>query len=170
MMGNEDGVATADEIFLRLAIVQARLGADTPGAGEVGCVIVRAGEVLAEGYNEAEMQHDPTAHAEIVALRRLGKKLKITDFSGCTLYCTLQPCSMCTVACVWGKISRIVYGAARNDVNSMYFDMKHINTTDLVADAFRDDLQVVGGLLADECATLYYRPNDNPPEQEQVNT
>jgi tRNA(adenine34) deaminase len=155
---------------MRLAIAQAWLGKRTPGAGEVGCVIVREGEVLSEGHNEAEMLHDPTAHAEIVTLRRLGQKLQTMDFSGCTVYCTLQPCSMCAVACVWGKISRIVYGATRNDVHSMYFDTKHINTADLVADAFKDDLEVVGGVLADECVTLYYRPDANPPEQEQINT
>ena len=95
-----------------------------------------------------------------------GEKLQTMDFSGCTVYCTLQPCSMCAVACVWGKISRIVYGATRNDVHSMYFDTKHINTADLVADAFKNDLEVVGGVLADECVTLYYRPDANPPEQE----
>ena len=163
-------VGGEDERFMRLAIAQAWLGNRTPGGAEVGCVIVRGGEVLAEAYNEAEMRNDPTAHAEIVTLRRLGEKLQTTDFSGCTVYCTLQPCSMCTVACVWGKISRIVYGATRNDVHSMYFDTKHFNTADLVADAFKDDLKVVGGVLADECVTLYYRPDENPPEREKINT
>jgi tRNA(adenine34) deaminase len=155
---------------MRRAIAQARLGDVTPGGGEVGCVIARGGKVLAEGHNEAEMRHDPTAHAEIVTLRRLGEKLQTMNFSGCTLYCTLQPCSMCTAACIWGKISRIVYGATRNDVHSMYFDAKHINTADLVADAFKEDLELVGGVLADECASLYYRPYENPPSDEQLNS
>ena len=158
-----------DVAFMRMAIAQAKLGDQRPGAGEVGCVIVRAGQVIATGYNEASLRHDPTAHAEIVSLRRAGKRLKTTDLSGCTLYCTLQPCSMCTVACVWGKISRIVYGATRNDVHSMYFDTKHINTADLAADAFKEDLEVVGGVLAEECVRFYYRPEDNPPQVEQEN-
>jgi len=158
-----------DERFMRLAIEQARLGDQQPGGGEVGCVIVKDGEVLAAGHNEAERQHDPTAHSEIVTLRRLGQKLQRTDFTGCTLYCTLQPCSMCTAACVWAHISRIVYGATRNDVHSMYFDVKHVNTADLVADAFREDLEVIGGVLAQECAQFYYRPGDHPPEEEQTN-
>jgi len=155
--------------FMRLAIEQARLGDQTPGAGEVGCVIVKNGEVVAAGHNEAELRHDPTAHAEIVTVRRLGKKWKTTDFRGCTLYCTLQPCSMCAVACVWGKISRVVYGASRSDVHSMYFDAKHINAVDLIRDAFREDIEIVGGVLAEVCAQFYYHPGDNPPHQEITN-
>src|SRR4051812_26357607 len=158
-----------DEGFMRLAIEQAIIGDSTPGAGEVGCVIVRDGHVLAAGHNEADLTHDPTAHAEIVTLRKLGQTLQSTAFTGCTLYCTLQPCSMCTVACVWAKIGRIVYGATRNDVHSMYFDTKHINCADLISDAFREDLEIVGGVLALECAKFYYKPQDNPPPEEQEN-
>ena len=155
---------------MRLAISQAHLGDVTPGAGEVGCVIVRDGQVLAQGHNEVEKRLDPSAHAEIVTMRQLGQQLRTTDFSGCTLYCTLQPCSMCAAACVWGKISRIVYGATRNDVHSMYFDAKHINAADLVADAFREDMELLGGVLAEECAVFYYRPNENPPAEERSNS
>lgn len=162
-------VLPEDERFMRLAIEQAREGDQTPGAGEVGCVITRNGEVLAAGHNEAELRHDPTAHAEIVTLRKLGEKLKTIDFRGCTLYCTLQPCGMCSIACVWAKITRIVYGATRNDVHSMYFDTRHFNTADLISDAFREDIQIVGGVLAQDCAQFYYRPGDNPPCEEQAN-
>ncbi len=158
-----------DERWMRLAIEQARLGDQTPGAGEVGCVIVYRGEVVAAGHNEAELRHDPTAHAEIVALRLLGEKWKSIEFRGCTLYCTLQPCGMCSVACVWAKVSRIVYGASRKDVHSMYFDTRHINAVDLVHDAFREDLEVTSGVLADECAGFYYAPQDQPPQEEQAN-
>lgn len=158
-----------DERFMRLAIQQAWEGDRTPGAGEVGCVIVMDGEVVASGHNEAEMRHDPTAHAEIVTLRKLGQSWKKTDFRGCTLYCTLQPCSMCAVACIWAKITRVVFGATRNDVHSMYFDTKHINASDIIQDAFRGDMEIVGGVLSRECSELYYRPQDQPPPEEQVN-
>ncbi len=150
---------------MQLALEQARIGDQTPGAGEVGCVIVRGGEVLARGHNEAEGQFDPTAHAEIVTLRKAGKLLRSTDFSGCTIYCTLQCCGMCTMACLWAKVSRIVYGASRNDVHSMYFEARHFNTADFIRDAFRSDIEVVGGVLAGECAELYYRPDDQPPPE-----
>lgn len=158
-----------DERFMRMAIEQARKGDQTPGCGEVGCVIVRDNQVVAAGFNEANISHDPTAHAEIVTMRKLGALLQTNDFRGCTLYCTLQPCSMCAVACVWAKISRVVFGATRNDVHSMYFDTKHINATDLVGDAFREDLEMVGGVLAEECTEFYYRPQDQPPKEEQIN-
>lgn len=169
-MGHSLGLASAhDETFLRLAIEQARRGDRRPGAGDVGCVIVREGEVLVEAYNEVELLSDPTAHAEMVGLRKLGKKLGKTSFAGCTLYCTLQPCTMCTGAAIWAKIGRIVYGARRVDVHSMYFDVRHFDSADLVADAFREDLEIVGGVLADECSKLYYGPGDDPPLDEQTN-
>jgi tRNA(adenine34) deaminase len=158
-----------DEKFMRLALDQARIGKETPGAGEVGCVIVRDGEVVATGYNEAAMRNDPTAHAEIVALRRLGTALRTIEFRGTTLYCTLQCCTMCTAACIWSKVSRIVYGATRKDVHSMYFDARDLNTVDLVADAFKEDTEVVGGVLADECAALYVGPDELVPLKEQSN-
>ncbi len=151
---------------MRLAIEQARVGDRTPGAGEVGCVIVRDGRVAASGHNEAEGSFDPTAHAEIVTLRRLGAQQRSLDFSGCTVYCTLQCCGMCTMACLWAKVSRIVYGASRDDVHSMYFEERHFNAADFIRDAFKQDIEVVGGVLAGECAKLYYRPGEQPPEQD----
>ncbi len=154
---------------MRLAMEQARKGLGTPDAGEVGCVIVRDGEVLAEGFNEAEIAFDPTGHAEIVTLRKLGKKLRTTEFRGCTLYCTLQCCGMCTMACIWAKISRIVYGAKRQDVHSMYFETRHWDTADFISDAFRNDLEVSGGVLADECAELYYKKDAQPPREARKN-
>lgn len=154
---------------MRLAIEQARLGDQTPGAGEVGCVIVKDDEVYAAGHNEAHLRNDPTAHAEIVTLRKLGEKLKSIDFSCFTLYVTLQPCSMCAAACVWGKIGRIVYGATRHDVHSMYFDAKHLNADQLIADAYKENIELVGGVLARECAEFYYKPADQPPPEEEEN-
>ena len=160
---------TNDERYMLRAMEEARRGNEIAGAGEVGCLIVRRGEVVASGHNEAELRHDPTAHAEIVTMRKLGEKLQSMDFSGCTLYVTLQPCSMCTAACVWGKISRIVYGATRNDVHSMYFDARHVNAADLIRDAYRQDIEIVGGVLSRECAQFYYKPGDHPPAEEQIN-
>lgn len=160
---------TNDERYMRLAMEEARRGNRIPGAGEVGCVIVRDGQVVASGHNEAELRHDPSAHAEIVTMRKLGEKILSMDFSGCTLYVTLQPCSMCTGACVWGKISRIVYGATRNDVHSMYFDARHVNAADLIRDAYRENIEIVGGVLSKECAQFYYKPSDRPPIEEQIN-
>jgi tRNA(adenine34) deaminase len=158
-----------DKRFMRLAIEQANEGDKKPGAGEVGCVIVKDSTVVAQGHNEVELRHDPTAHAEIVTIRLACERLNASDLRDCTLYCTLQPCGMCTVACIWAKITRIVYGATRNEVHSMYFDTKHINTADLIADAFRDDITIEAGLLSEECAAFYYSPEDHPPPEKQLN-
>ena len=114
-------MADQDEQWMRRALDLAQRGEARPGANAIGCVIVRDGAVLAEGYNEVDLRHDPTAHAEIVAIRLAGERLKCTELRGATLYTTLQPCGMCTMASIWAKVGRIVYGAGRGDVHAMYF-------------------------------------------------
>ena len=161
--------ATARSSASSPAIELARVAAVIPGAAPIGCVIVRDGEIIGEGYNEVELRHDPTAHAEIVAMRRVGAGLGSASFDGATLYSTLQPCGMCSMACIWSKIGRIVYGAGREDVHRMYFEGRHLDTIDFIADAFRDDLSLIGGVLREECAALYYGPGDDPPPEEQAN-
>jgi tRNA(adenine34) deaminase len=152
-----------DEQFMRLAIDQARIGRKTPGGAEVGAVLVRDSKVVYTGFNEGEIRHDPTAHAEIVVIRGACAELQRTALEGYTLYCTLQPCGMCTIACLWAGISRIVYGAGRHDVHPVYFESRHLNAVDFIRDAFRDDLQVEEEVLAVECAALYASKEDNLP-------
>jgi len=151
-------VTEQDLRFMQLAIEQARKGQQASGGGEVGAVLVRDGATLCAGFNESEMRHDPTAHAEMVVIRRLCAEFKTNSLEGCTLYCTLQPCGMCTMACLWAGISRIVYGAGRDDVHAVYFESRHNNTFDFIRDAFRHDLEIEGRVLADECAAFYASP------------
>ena len=169
MRESPDGSKDEDLRLMQIAIEQAKLGELMPGAGEVGCVIALPGGLLVKAHNEAKLRCDPTAHAEIVAIRKATATLQTTELRGCTLYCTLQPCSMCTAACIWAKVGRIVFGATRDDVHSMYFDAKHLNAVDLVNDAYRDDIQIVGGVLSQECSRFYYKPKDRPPLEEQSN-
>ncbi len=150
----------SDFDYMRLAIEQAYRGKSTPGGGEVGAVLVKDGRVAGKGFNEAGLLFDPTAHAEMVVIRRLCAELKSEKLEGYTLYCTLQPCGMCTMACLWAGISRIVFGAGRNDVNAEYFESRHNDTVDFIRDAFRNDLQINGQILAVECAKLYAQPGD----------
>ena len=145
------------------------LGRQNPGS-PIGCVIVRDGKVLAEGHNEVDPNHDPTAHAEITAIRRACAAVGDQQLSGSTLYSTLQPCGMCSMASIWARVGRIVYGAERSQVHSMYFEDRHLDTMDFIRDAYREDLPVQGGVLGDECAEMYYGPNDTPPDEEQANT
>lgn len=150
---------------MRLAIEQARIGLATPGGAHVGCIITRNGEGVASGFNEVEGRHDRTAHSEIVTIRRLCAEWQVTSLAGCTLYCTLQPCGMCTVACIWAGVSRIVYGATRNDVHSIYFAERHANTVDYLRDAFRSDIELTGGVLDEECAALYVKKEEPAPPE-----
>ena len=158
-----------DAELMDQAIALARKGKNTPGASPIGCVIVLDGVVIGASHNEVGIQHDPTAHAEIVAMRRACAERGSEDLRGAVLYSTLQPCGMCTMASIWAHIGRIVYGAGREDVHRMYFEDRHFDTMNFVTDAYRDDLEVIAGVSRDECAALYYRPWDDPPEEEQAN-
>jgi tRNA(adenine34) deaminase len=158
-----------DEKWMRRAIKLAREGEKVEGANPIGCVVVRDGKVLAEGFNEVDMRCDATAHAEIVTMRRAGEAAGNFELRDATLYATLQPCGMCSMASIWAKIGRIVYGAGRGDVHAMYFEDRHLDTIDFIRDAFRDDLSLEGGVLAAECAELYVPPGADVPKDEQFN-
>ena len=99
------------EAFMRAAIEQAAL-AKAAGEVPVGAVIVHEGEIIASAHNEREIQGDPTAHAEVLAIRRAAKKLGRRRLSGCTLYVTLEPCPMCAGAIVMSELDGVYYGAA----------------------------------------------------------
>jgi tRNA(adenine34) deaminase len=114
------------------ALRQAEEGNTTPGGSPIGCVIVYEGKVIGEGFNEADIHCDPSAHAEIVAMRRAGKQTSSRDFRGATLYTTLQPCGRCSMASIWAKVGRIVYGAGRGDVHSSYLRDRHMNKIDFI--------------------------------------
>ena len=161
--------AEQDIHWMRRALRHAHAGRVTPGGAPIGCVIVRDDIVIGEGFNEVDSRHDPTAHAEIVAMRRAGEHLRAGAFRGATLYSTLQPCGMCSMAAIWAKISRIVYGAGRGDVHAMYFEDRHMNTIDFIRDAYRRDLTLSGGILAGECAGLYVHPDAIIPVHQQFN-
>jgi len=163
------GASRADIDFMRRALAIAEKGERKPGFGPIGCVIVIDGEIVGESSNEAEARHDPTAHAEILAIREASARLRTTELRGATLYSTLQPCGMCSMASIWARVGRIVYGAGRDQVHESYFEGRHLNTMDFINDAFRDDLEVVGNVLGARCAELYYRPGDDVPPSEQTN-
>lgn len=78
------------------------------------------------------------------------------ELNGATLYSTLQPCGMCTMASIWSKVGRIVFGAECKDVHQMYFEVQHIDTIEFIANTYCDHLTFTGGLLRQECAKLYY--------------
>jgi tRNA(Arg) A34 adenosine deaminase TadA len=122
----------------------------------VGAVLVSAeGEILGEGWNRNITEHDPSAHAEIVAMRAAGHKLSNHRLVGSTLYVTLEPCAMCAMAMVHARIARIVYAATDPKTGAAG------SVFDLLADPRHNHrVQVQGGLLADEAGTrltVYFR-------------
>lgn len=124
------------------------LAGEAEAAGEVpvGAVVVREGVVLGEGWNRPVGTHDPTAHAEIVALRAAGGAAGSYRLGGATLYVTLEPCPMCMAAIVHARIGRVVFGAwdPRQGAAGSAFDLSHSRALNHAVDAF-------GGVLAEEC-------------------
>lgn len=96
--------------YMRLAIDEAQKGIAQGDGGPFGCVIVKDGEVVGRGHNEVLKNHDATCHGEMMAIRDASKKLGTHDLSGCELYTTGEPCSMCLCACLWANIERVYYG------------------------------------------------------------
>ena len=99
-----------DRIWMLEAIAEARRAAEI-GEVPIGAVIVWGGEVIARGHNRREIDHDPLAHAEILAIRQAASRVAGWRLTGCTMYVTLEPCAMCAGALVNSRIERLVYGA-----------------------------------------------------------
>ncbi|WP_294243450.1 nucleoside deaminase [uncultured Sphingomonas sp.] len=158
-----------DEKWMRMAIEVARSKGSDPSTSPLGSVIVLDGKVIAAERNQTDELPDATAHAEMMAIRRACEGEGELELRGATLYSTLQPCGMCTMASIWSKVERVVYGAGRDDVHPMYFEARHVDTLGFIADAYRDDIVIEGGCLRQECAALYYPPDAELSEEEQAN-
>lgn len=118
----------------------------------VGAVIVKDGKVIAKGHNKREKTKDPTDHAEIVAIRKACRKIKSWRLIGCTIYVTIEPCSMCAGTILWARMAKVVYGAKDpkgGALGSSYdlFSQKGIN----------HQLEVKNAVLEEECASLIKR-------------
>ena len=92
------------------------------GGGPFGAVIARNGEIVAEGSNNVTLHHDPTAHAEVSAIREACRKLETFDLSGCDIYTSCEPCPMCLGAIYWAHIDKIYYANERSDAADIGFD------------------------------------------------
>ena len=109
-----------DEAFMRIAIRKSKEGV-LKGQSPFGAAVVKNGRLLAAAHNTVKKGNDPTAHAEINALRKAAKKLKAYDLKGCTLYSSCEPCPMCFAACHWANVDRIVFGARIKDAERLGF-------------------------------------------------
>jgi guanine deaminase len=116
-----------NEAFMKRAIELSEVASIIKKTGGVfGAVVVKDGEIIAEGYNHVVAHNDPTAHAEIIALREAGKKLGTPHLKGCILYSSAECCPMCLCAAYWGHIEHIYYGATYKDALK-YGDFKDLN-------------------------------------------
>ena len=134
-----------DETYMMLAMMEAEKAA-AAGDVPVGALIVKDGEIVARGYNTREQCGDVLGHAELNAIREATRKLGDWRLTGCTLYVTLEPCPMCTGACIQARLDRIVFGA---------FDKKAGccgSVLDLTALHLESEPDIFAGVLDDVCA------------------
>lgn len=137
-----------DETYMQLALEQARAAA-AAGEAPVGAVLVCDDEVVCAAYNRREADHDPTAHAELLALREGARRLGRWRLADCTLFVTLEPCLMCAGAMVLARLDRLVYGATdpkAGAVASLY--------QALTDERLNHRVKVSGGVLAEECGRI----------------
>ncbi len=134
--------------FMGEAIAQAKL-AEAAGDVPIGCVIVRDGQIISAAHNRRIIDADPTAHAEVLAIRAAAKAIGDWRLTGCSLVVTLEPCCMCAGAIVLARLDRVVYGATdpkAGAVETMY---------ELCTDTrLNHQVEVLSGLRADECSKL----------------
>ena len=137
-----------DEYYMREALSQAQT-AGCLGEVPVGAVVVKEGVIVGRGFNAPIGDHDPTAHAEIAALRDAARNLGNYRLPGCELFVTLEPCAMCAGAMLHARIARVIYGA-RDPKTGV-----HGSVVDLFAvERLNHHTQVEGGVLATECGQL----------------
>lgn len=138
----------SDESFMREALALARQAADA-GEVPVGAVVVQDGAVIGRGHNRPVSGHDPTAHAEVMAMRDAAARLGNYRLTGCELYVTLEPCVMCAGAIMHARISRVIYGAADPKSGACG------SVVNLFADnRLNHHAIIVGGVLADGAGKL----------------
>jgi len=142
-------VAADDERFMRMALDEARV-ADFP----FGAVIVSDGTVLARGRNLGRTYGDPTAHGEMVAIRRFLDKFPVAALRGTTLYTTGEPCAMCMGAILWCHIGRLVFAASVTQLATK-IDQIMLSAADVAATAKFAPISITGGVLADEAMALF---------------
>jgi guanine deaminase len=142
-----------DEAYMRLAIEKALQGV-AAGQSPFGAVIMQDGNLIAGEHNSVWRDLDPTAHAEVNAIRRAAHQLRTIRLNGCVMYTTCEPCPMCLSSIHWAKIDRVVYGASIADATAAGFSELLVPAREL-ARLGKSPLVVEDGVLAEECKRLF---------------
>jgi tRNA(Arg) A34 adenosine deaminase TadA len=145
--------AAADVRFMRRAIELSRERMNANQGGPFGAVVVKDGAIVAEGWNQVTSANDPTAHAEVVAIREACRKLASFSLSGCEIYTSCEPCPMCLAAIYWARIDRIHYANARGDAARIGFDDARVY--DEVARPIASRTIPMARLLGEEAAAVF---------------
>lgn len=140
--------STDDSRWMQAALEQARLASDA-GEVPVGAVVISNGEIAGRGHNRNLLDNDPTAHAEIVALREAAARIGNYRLTGCTLYATIEPCAMCAGAMIHARIARLVYGASDPKAGAAGSVLEVINHPRL-----NHQMEVTAGVMEKECGDL----------------
>jgi len=140
-----------DAQWMAQALEEARR-AEAAGEVPVGAVIIRGKEIVGRGINRNRADNDPTAHAEVVALREAGRALGNHRLEGCTLFVTIEPCAMCAGASMHARLARLVYGADDPKAGAVRSVMQVLNHPQL-----NHRMEVTGGVLAEECSAVLQR-------------
>jgi tRNA(adenine34) deaminase len=148
---SDENVEMMDEVFMREAIKQARL-ADEQDEVPVGAVVVYHNRVIAKAYNQVEVLKDPTAHCEMIAITQAANSLSSKWLNECTMYVTLEPCSMCAGGLVLARIGRVCFGAHDPKTGACGSVLNIAQHTKL-----NHQFLLRGGLMADECGALLSR-------------
>lgn len=119
-------ITKEDQQFMRRAIEMAQKGMYSNAGGPFGCVIVKDGEIIAEAHNRVTSTNDPTAHAEVVAIREACEKLQSFQLNGCVVYASCEPCPMCLGAIYWARPDKVFYACTKQDAASIQFDDQFI--------------------------------------------
>lgn len=115
-----------DQYFMRKAIALSRKGMQSNAGGPFGAIVVKDGKIIGEGYNQVTSTNDPTAHAEIVAIRNATKNIGSFQLDDCTIYSSCEPCPMCLGAIYWARPKKLVFAGSRQDAAAADFDDEFI--------------------------------------------
>lgn len=146
---SRDSARLPDDVTcMELALAEARMAAEA-GEVPVGALVINNGEIIGRAGNRNLRDHDPTAHAEILALRQAAQHLGNHRLTGCTLYATIEPCAMCAGAVIHARIARLVYGAKDPKAGAAGSILEVINHPRL-----NHKMEVVSGVLGDRCSEI----------------